>query len=150
MSRPRGSSMAAWKSTTSTRATNVTVARPDAGWWARCRSWRRFMFPRTEGPHPTCFGALPVIQNKMEDILATRMLLSLILVSEGLNCLIVAGESGAARGRKVTGCGKASVDNAKFRAGNTLQSNVRTALSSSYYGVGFARYASRCNMEVQF
>jgi hypothetical protein len=57
---------------------------------------------------------------------------------------------GAVHDREVTGGGKASVLNEKFRAVNTLIGNVKTALTDTYHAVKFAKYGYRYLAEVQF
>ena len=50
---------------------------------------------------------------------------------------------GAVHDREVTRGGKASVLNEKFRAVNTLISNVKTALTGTYHAIKFAKYGYR-------
>ena len=57
---------------------------------------------------------------------------------------------GAVHDREVTGGGKASVLTEKFRAVNTLISNIKTAMSGTYHAVKFAKYGYRYLAEVQF
>ena len=57
---------------------------------------------------------------------------------------------GAVHDREVTRGGEASVLNEKFRAVNTLISNVKTALTGSYHAIKFAKYGYRYLAEVQF
>lgn len=101
-------------------------------------------------PHLACLAALPFTKNAVEDFLATHTVLPMTLVSDGLNCFMVAKDLGASHDREITGGGKASASNAKFRAVNTLLSNVKTALSGTYHAVKFAKYAYRYLAEVQF
>ncbi len=72
------------------------------------------------------------------------------LVSDGLNCFQVASSAGAIHDREITGGGKASVLNDKFKAVNTLIGNVKTALTGTYHAIKFAKYAYRYLAEVQF
>ena len=101
-------------------------------------------------PHLMCLGALRFTKNAVEDFLATHTVLPMTLVSDGLKCFTVARGLGASHDREVTGGGKASATNAKFRAVNTLLSNVKTALSGTYHAVKFAKYGYRYLAEVQF
>ena len=82
--------------------------------------------------------------------MATRMALPLTVVSDGLGCFTVAASMGAVHDREVTGGGKASVLNEKFRAVNTLIGNVKTALTGTYHAIKFAKYGYRYLAEVQF
>ncbi|MFN9504046.1 MAG: transposase [Rubrivivax sp.] len=71
-------------------------------------------------------------------------------MSDGLNCFQVASSAGAIHDREITGGGKASVLNDKFKAVNTLIGNVKTALTGTYHAIKFAKYAYRYLAEVQF
>ena len=73
-----------------------------------------------------------------------------LLVCDGLNCFHVATAAGAVHDREITGGGKASVHNEKFKAVNTLIGNVKTALSGTFQAVKFAKYAYGYLAEVQF
>ena len=53
---------------------------------------------------------------------------------------LVAASMGVANDREVTGAGKASVLNEKFRAVNTLIANVKTALTGTYHAIKFAKH----------
>ena len=57
---------------------------------------------------------------------------------------------GAVHDREVTRGGKASVLNEKFRAVNTLISNIKTAMSGTYHAITFATSGSRDLAEVPF
>ena len=78
--------------------------------------------------------------------------LPLTVVSDGLGCFTVAASMGAVHDREVTGGGKASVLNQKFRAVNTLISNIKTAMSGTYHAIKLAKYGYRYRYlaEVQF
>ena len=88
----------------------------------------------------------------MKELIASSMGLPLTVVSDGLGCFTVASSMGAVHDREVTGGGKASVLNEKFRAVNTLISNVKTALTNTYCAIKFAKYGYRYRYlaEVQF
>ena len=86
----------------------------------------------------------------MEEFLARHTALPLTLVSDGLNCFQVASSAGAVHDREITGGGKASVLNDKFKAVNTLIGNAKTALTGTYHAIKFAKYAYRYLAEVQF
>ena len=106
----------------------------------------------TEGgqPHLACLSPQPFTNAAMEDFMARHTVLPLTLVSDGLNCFQVATSAGAVHDREITGGGKASVLNEKFKAVNTLIGNVKTALTGTYHAVKFAKYAYRYLAEVQF
>lgn len=72
------------------------------------------------------------------------------MVSDGLSCFGVAASLGAVHDCEVTGGGKASVTLEKFRCGNTLIGNVKTAITGTYHAIKFAKYAYRYLAEVQF
>jgi len=101
-------------------------------------------------PHLVCLSPRRFTNEAVEDFLATHTVLPLTLVSDGLGCFTVAKGLGALHDREVTGGGKASVSNDKFRAVNTLIGNVKTALTGTYHSVKFAKYAYRYLAEVQF
>jgi ribosomal protein L37AE/L43A len=101
-------------------------------------------------PHLACLSPRRFTSEAIEEFLATHTVLPLTLVSDGLGCFTVATGLGASHDRQVTGGGKASVRNDKFRAVNTLIGNLKTALSGTYHAVKFAKYACRYLAEVQF
>ncbi len=101
-------------------------------------------------PHLACLSPRPFSKKAMEQSLARHTALPLTPVSDGLNCFQVASSAGAVHNREITGGGKASVLNEKFKAVNTLIGNVKTALTSTYHAVKFAQYAYRYLAEVQF
>ena len=87
---------------------------------------------------------------RLQDFIATSLGLPLTVVSDGLGCFTVAASMGAVHDREVTGGGKPSVLNEKFRAVNTLIGNVKTALTGTYHAIKFAKYGYRYLAEVQF
>lgn len=101
-------------------------------------------------PHLACLSARPFTKASLEDFIATSMALPLTVVSDGLGCFTVAASMGAVHDRHVTGGGKASVLNEKFRSVNTLIGNIKTALAGTYHAVNFAKYGYRYLAEVQF
>lgn len=80
--------------------------------------------------HLACLSARPFTKAAMKEFIASSMGLPLTVVSDGLGCFTVAASMGAVHDREVTGGGKASVLNEKFRAVNTLVGNVKTALTA--------------------
>jgi ribosomal protein L37AE/L43A len=106
----------------------------------------------TEGglPHLACLSSRPFTKAALEDFFATSMALPLTVVSDGLGCFTVAASMGAVHNREITGGGKASVLNEKFRAVNTLIGNIKTALTGTYHAIKFAKYGYRYLAEVQF
>jgi hypothetical protein len=101
-------------------------------------------------PHLGRLSARPFTKASLQDFIAPSMALPLTVVSDGLGCFTVAASMGAVHDREVTGGGKASVLNEKFRAVNTLIGNVKTALTGTYHCVKFAKYGYRYLAEVQF
>ncbi len=101
-------------------------------------------------PHLVCLSPRPFTKQAMEGFMARHTALPLTLVSDGLNCFTVAASMGAVHDREITGGGKASVLNEKFKAVNTIISNVKTALSGTYHAIKFGKYAYRYLAEVQF
>ena len=81
--------------------------------------------------HLAYLSARPFAKEAVKDFIATTMGLPLTVVSDGLGCFTVARSMGAVHDREVTGGGKASVLNEKFRAVNTLIDNFKTALSDT-------------------
>ena len=106
----------------------------------------------TEGgqPHLACLSQRPFTKAALEEFFARSTVLPLTVVSDGLGCFTVAASLGASHDRTVTGGGKASVEMEQFRCVNTLISNIKTALSSTYHAVRFAKYAYRYLAEAQF
>jgi transposase-like protein len=100
--------------------------------------------------HLACLSPRPFTKAALEDFFATSTALPLTVVSDGLGCFTVAASLGAVHDREVTGGGKASVLNEKFRAVNTLIGNVKTALTGTYHAINFAKYGYRYLAEVQF
>jgi hypothetical protein len=94
-------------------------------------------------PHLACLSPRPFTNKAMEEFLGRHTALPLTLVSDGLNCFQVASSAGAVHDREITGGGKASVLNDKFKAVNTLIGNVKTALTGTYHAIKFAKYAYR-------
>lgn len=102
------------------------------------------------GAHLACLSARPFTKEAMKDFIATSMGLPLTVVSDSLRCFTVAASMGAVHDREVTGGGKASVLNEKFRAVNTLIGNIKTAMTGTYHAINFAKYGHRYLAEVQF
>ena len=101
-------------------------------------------------PHLACLSPRPFTKAALDDFMAHHTALPLTLVSDGLHCFQVAAQIGAVHEREITGGGKASVLNDKFKAVNTLIGNVKTALTGTYHAIKFAKYAYRYLAEVQF
>jgi ribosomal protein L37AE/L43A len=101
-------------------------------------------------PHLACLSPRPFTNEAVQEFIARHTALPLTLVSDGLGCFKVAAGMGAAHEREITGGGKASVLNDKFRAVNTLIGNLKTALTGTYHAIKFAKYAYRYLAEVQF
>lgn len=100
--------------------------------------------------HLVCLSVRPFTKTALGEFFAAHTALPLRVVSDGLGCFRVASSLGAAHEREITGGGKASVLNEKFRAVNTLIGNLKTALSGTYHAIKFPKYASRYLGEVQF
>jgi transposase-like protein len=100
--------------------------------------------------HLACLSARPFTKEAMKEFIASSMGLPQTVVSDGLGCFTVAATMGAVHDREVTGGGKASAHNEKFRAVNTLIGNVKTALSGTYHAIKFAKYGYRYLAEAQF
>jgi transposase-like protein len=101
-------------------------------------------------PHLACLSPRPFTKAALEQFFARSTVLPLTVVSDGLGCFTVASSLGAHHDREVTGGGKASVLNDKFRCVNTLIGNVKTALTGTYHAIKFAKYGYRYLAEVQF
>jgi ribosomal protein L37AE/L43A len=101
-------------------------------------------------PHLACLSSRPFTKAALETFFAARTVLPLTVVSDGLGCFTVAASLGAVHDREITGGGKASVLNEKFRAVNTLIGNVKTALTGTYHAIKFTKYGYRYLAEVQF
>lgn len=100
--------------------------------------------------HLACLSVCAFTKTALGELFAAHTALPLRVVSDGLNCFSVATSLGAAHEREITGGGKASVLNEKFRALNTLIGNLKTALSGTYHAIKFPKYAQRYLAEVQF
>ena len=100
--------------------------------------------------HLASLSARPFTKQAMTEFFATSMGLPLTVVADGLRCFTVAASMGAIHDREVTGGGKAHLLNEKFRAVDTLLSNVQTARTGTYHASKFAKYGYRYLAEVQF
>lgn len=100
--------------------------------------------------HLVCLSVRPFTKTALGEFFTAHTALPLRVVSDGLGCFRVASSLGAAHEREITGGGKASVLNEKFRAVNTLIGNLKTALTGTYHAIKFPKYASRYLGEVQF
>lgn len=100
--------------------------------------------------HPACLWVRPFTQQAMQAFIACSMGLRLTVVSDGLGCFTPAASMGAVDDRRITGGGKASVRNERFRAVETPIGNVKTALTDTYHAIEFAKYGCRHLAEVQF
>ena len=89
--------------------------------------------------HLACLSPRPFTKEAIKEFIASSMGLPLTVVSDGLGCFTVAASMGAVHDREVTGGGKASVLNEKFRAVNTLIGNIKTALTGTYHSIQFAK-----------
>ena len=67
-----------------------------------------------------CLSLQPFTKEAMETFFARSLMLPLTLVSDGLACFEVAGDSGARHDRHVTGGGKDCVKLPQFRAVNNV------------------------------
>jgi hypothetical protein len=105
----------------------------------------------TEGgrAHLACLSVRPFTKEAIKEFIAHTMGLQLTIVSDGLGGFIVAASMGAVHDHEITGGGKASVLNEKFRAVNTLIGNVKTALPGTYHAIKFAEYGYRYLAEVR-
>jgi len=100
--------------------------------------------------HLVCFSQRPFTKQAFGEFLAESTVLPLTVVSDGLGCFTVSAEHGADHDRTVTGGGKGSVKNEKFRAINTVLGNLKTAITGTYHAVKFDKYAARYLGEVQY
>jgi hypothetical protein len=82
-----------------------------------------------------CLSPRPFTKEAVADFMGRSLVLPLRLVSDGLSCFTVAGALGAVHERIVTGGGAASARLPRFRAVNTVLSNLKTALSGTYHAV---------------
>ena len=97
-----------------------------------------------------CFAALPFTKKAVSDFFDRSLVLPLTVVSDGLGCFTAAQGRGAVHDREVTGGGKASATLEKFRAVNTVLSNLKTAITGTYHAFNFAKYAHRYLAEAQY
>jgi transposase-like protein len=97
-----------------------------------------------------CLSPRPFTKEAVADFMGHSLVLPLTLVSDGLGCFTVAGALGAVHERIVTGGGAASARLPRFRAVNTVLSNLKTALSGTYHAVEFAKYAHRYLAEFEY
>lgn len=101
-------------------------------------------------PHLACLSQRRFTNSALEDFFGASTALPLTVVSDGLGCITVSKSLGAVHDREITGSGKASVLNEKFRAVNTLIGNVKTELTGTYHAIKFAKYGYRYLAQVQF
>jgi hypothetical protein len=85
--------------------------------------------------HLESLSPKPCTNKALEEFLARQT--TLPPVSDGLNCFQVASSAGAVHVRKITGGGKASVVNDRFKAVNILIGNVKTALTGTYHSIKY-------------
>jgi hypothetical protein len=106
----------------------------------------------TEGGRPiyAVLSPRPFTAEAFSDFMQRSLALPLTVVSDGLACFTVAAEHGAVHRRVITGGGKASVQDDRFWAVNTLIGNVKTAITGTYHAFAFSKYAHRYLADVQF
>lgn len=106
----------------------------------------------TETGHPlfACLTKLEFTKDAMTGWAKKSLSASAHVVSDGLWCFKAVTASGATHDRTVTGGGAASVKLEKFRAVNTLLSNLKTAFSGTYHAFNFSKYAHRYLAEIQY
>ena len=106
----------------------------------------------TETGHPlfACLTKLEFTKDAMTEWAKKSLSASAHVVSDGLWCFKAVTASGATHDRTVTGGGAASVKLEKFRAVNTLLSNLKTAFSGTYHAFNFSKYAHRYLAEIQY
>jgi hypothetical protein len=97
-----------------------------------------------------CFSQRPFTKQAFSEFLADSTVLPLTVVSDGLGCFEASAEHGTDHGRTVTGGGKGSVNNEKFRAINTVLGNLKTAITGTHHAMKFNKYAARYLGEVQY
>jgi len=100
-------------------------------------------------PDRVCMAQLPFRRGAIAEFAAQRLQRPLTVLSDGLDCFKVLGESGQHE-RIVTGGGKASVNKPEFLAVNTVMGNLKTAIAGTYHGFKFAKYATRYLAEFQY
>jgi len=106
----------------------------------------------TKTGHPlfVCLTMLEFTKDAMTEWAKKSLSASAHVVSDGLWCFKAVTASGATHDRTVTGGGAASVKMEKFRAVNTLLSNLKTAFSGTYHAFNFSKYAHRYLAEIQY
>lgn len=100
-------------------------------------------------PVLVCFAPAPFTTHAVKAFAAKSLVRPLTVVSDGLGCFMAA-EGAGGHERHVTGGGKPSVKLPQFRAVNTVLSNLKTAMASTYHAVKFGKYAHRYLGEVQY
>lgn len=106
----------------------------------------------TEAGHPlyACLTKLEFTKEAMAGWAKKSLCASAHVVSDGLWCFKAVTASGATHERTVTGGGASGVKLEKFRAVNTLLSNLKTAFSGTYHAFNFSKYAHRYLAEIQY
>ena len=106
----------------------------------------------SETGHPlfACLTKLEFTKDAMTEWAKKSLSASAHVISDGLWCFKAVTASGASHDRTVTGGGAASVKLEKFRAVNTLLSNLKTAFSGTYHAFNFSKYAHRYLAEIQY
>lgn len=106
----------------------------------------------SETGHPlfACLTKLEFTKEAMTEWAKKSLCASAHVVSDGLWCFRSVTASGATHERTVTGGGAASVKLEKFRAVNTLLSNLKTAFCGTYHAFNFSKYAHRYLAEIQY
>lgn len=75
---------------------------------------------------------------------------SSLVVSDGLGCFRAVEAAGCLQQREVVGKSRKSTDMACFRWVNTILGNLKTAISGTYHGFDFEKYAHRYLGEFQY
>lgn len=96
-----------------------------------------------------CLAQIPFTKSALQSFVDHSLVRPLTVVSDGLACFTVSAKAGVHE-RIVTGGGKASVANLKFKAINTMLGNLKTAMTGAYHAIGFAKYAHRYLAEFQY
>ena len=96
-----------------------------------------------------CLNLMPFTTEAMTEFAARSLVRPLTVVSDGLACFLATEKAGVHE-RIVTGGGKAAAKVPKFKAVNTVLSNLKTGLSGTYHAFKFAKYAHRYLAEFQY
>ena len=100
-------------------------------------------------PHRVCLAAVPHRLKPVQEFCQAHIVRPATIVSDGLACFVAAEQAGVHE-PVVTGGGRASAQDERFRGVNIYLGNLKSALTGTYRAFKFSKYAHRYFAEFQF